>query len=374
MHLSRLPSGAWRVAVKHQGKRATGTAPTRAQAQHLGARLLLDLGGTPSAGGRHAVAELLDVWRDDLTTRGRSPAYRDDARRVAERLPAPFLERQVAKVTPMVAQALLAQLVREGWTVHRVRRAHEMLSSAWSLACSWEWAVANPWAHVSRPPAPPPRSSAPDPAVVLRVLNAAPADLRLFLALAAITGARRGELVGLQWSAIDRSTVRIGATLRHNPIARTVEQGGGKTGRKGHRTVTVDHETAAALAALHARQSALSAAAGLPVPVWVFSHDAGHTPWRPDYVTRTLSRLRAKAGAPTLRLHDLRHFTATQLLARGIPAKAVADRLGHARVGTTTDRYGHAVPAADQAATEAIADVLGRSTTPRRRVVVRRRG
>jgi integrase len=59
-------------------------------------------------------------------------------------------------------------------------------------------------------------------------------------------------------------------------------------------------------------------------------------------------------------LHGLRHFTATQLLGAGVPSKAVADRLGHTRVSTTTDRYASSVPEADRAAAAAIAGVLRR--------------
>jgi len=47
MHLRKLPSGRWRVIVKHHGLQRTGTADTKGKAQALGAQLLLDLGRAP---------------------------------------------------------------------------------------------------------------------------------------------------------------------------------------------------------------------------------------------------------------------------------------------------------------------------------------
>ena len=49
MHLSRLPSGAWRVAVRHNGQRRSATAATKGAAKRLGHEMELALGGTPSA-------------------------------------------------------------------------------------------------------------------------------------------------------------------------------------------------------------------------------------------------------------------------------------------------------------------------------------
>ncbi|MDP9364334.1 MAG: tyrosine-type recombinase/integrase, partial [Chloroflexota bacterium] len=52
-------------------------------------------------------------------------------------------------------------------------------------------------------------------------------------------------------------------------------------------------------------------------------------------------RLAAAAGVPVLRFHDLRHTGATLLIANGVPAKVVAERLGHASIAITLDLYAH---------------------------------
>ena len=43
----------------------------------------------------------------------------------------------------------------------------------------------------------------------------------------------------------------------------------------------------------------------------------------------------------SLRFHDLRHSCAAILIAQGWNAKQIQERLGHASIRTTLDRYGH---------------------------------
>ena len=45
---------------------------------------------------------------------------------------------------------------------------------------------------------------------------------------------------------------------------------------------------------------------------------------------------------PRIRFHDLRHTSATLLLAEGVHPKIIQERLGHANVGITLDTYSHA--------------------------------
>jgi integrase len=88
-----------------------------------------------------------------------------------------------------------------------VRRIHGILSPALSYAVSWGWMEKNPaeYAH------PPPklkrrRAKPPTDEKVARLLNLAWAtsiEFAMFLWLATTTGARRGELVGLRWTAVN---------------------------------------------------------------------------------------------------------------------------------------------------------------------------
>jgi integrase len=80
----------------------------------------------------------------------------------------------------------------------------------------------------------------------------------------------------------------------------------------------------------------------------VFSHDAGVNPWRPDYATHAFAALRKSLDLDGVRLHDLRHFVATQMLAAGASAVQTAGRLGHSTPQVTLSTYGHWIRSHDQ--------------------------
>lgn len=83
----------------------------------------------------------------------------------------------------------------------------------------------------------------------------------------------------------------------------------------------------------------------------------GADPWKPNRLTQALRRLRDKAGY-TGRLHDLRHWNASQLLGAGESAVVVAARLGHRDPSTTHRWYAHAMPRADVRAAELLGEAL----------------
>jgi integrase len=67
-----------------------------------------------------------------------------------------------------------------------------------------------------------------------------------------------------------------------------------------------------------------------------------------------------KAAGPdsTFRVYDLRHSTATLMLADGVNTKIVSERLGHASVALTLDPYSHALPDIQKDATTRLASML----------------
>jgi integrase len=99
---------------------------------------------------------------------------------------------------------------------------------------------------------------------------------------------------------------------------------------------------------------------------FIFSHKAdGSTPWLPHWVTKAFIRCRTKAGLPHFRLHDLRHFMATEMLDGGVPIAVVSNRLAHARASTTLNVYAHAVPGGDRDAAQLLESRLLSSRTKR---------
>ena len=75
----------------------------------------------------------------------------------------------------------------------------------------------------------------------------------------------------------------------------------------------------------------------------VFTTSVG-TPIDPRNVKRSLDVLLEDAEMPHFRVHDIRHFAASLMLAQGVPLKVVSDILGHSQISTTADLYTHVLP------------------------------
>jgi integrase len=194
----------------------------------------------------------------------------------------------------------------------------------------------------------------------LRAFLAATRDDRLapLWRLLAMTGMRRGEALGLKWSDVDFAGGRVsiqrsrvlagGAVLEHPP----------KT-RAGRRAVPLDAATLAKLKAWKTQQSAERLAWG-PAWVgagWIFTRDDGQ-PLHPGLVTKRFGEAVAVARVPRIRLHDLRHTSATLALAAGVHAKVVQERLGHATISQTLDTYSHTTPSLHEGAAAQLAAIV----------------
>lgn len=77
-------------------------------------------------------------------------------------------------------------------------------------------------------------------------------------------------------------------------------------------------------------------------------------------VAKSWARLNARAGAPRVRFHDLRHTAATLMLSRGIHPKIVSEQLGHASIVITLDTYSHVIPTMQREAAKLMDELLSR--------------
>lgn len=192
-----------------------------------------------------------------------------------------------------------------------------------------------------------------------RFLAAVADDPRFALwRLAATTGLRRGEVLGLRWRDVDLDAGRLQVTQQRVRGADGLGYGTPKTA-KGRRSVALDPATVASLRSHRARQVAERLAFG---PAYqdddlVFARADGSA-HDPDGVSGTFERLARSAGVPRIRFHDLRHTHATLALSAGVHPKVVQERLGHASISMTLDTYSHAIPAMQEDAAARIAALV----------------
>jgi integrase len=179
--------------------------------------------------------------------------------------------------------------------------------------------------------------------------------------VAAMTGMRRGELVGLRWKDVDLDTRRISVRQALVSVAYELTV----TTPKSHneRVIDIDPETVEVLR--HHREcqeKELAAASTRLRPDMLIFGKADGTIIHPDIVTQMFDKRVARSGIRRIRLHDLRHTHATIGLRAGVPVKVMSERLGHSTPAFTLQQYAHVIPGMQAEAAEAIARLVAQPT------------
>lgn len=243
---------------------------------------------------------------------------------------------------------------------------HAILSGAFTRAVRWGWMAVSPVDQTAPPSTPRPNPDPPpaeEAAELLNVAWEADEDWGTLIWLVMTTGARRGEISSLRWSSLDLDVGVV--VLKHSTgqIAGAVWEKDTKTHQD--RRVTLDSELLEVLkehrARCEDRATAVDTTLGPRAYVFSSAPDCS-TPIKPDTITQRYVRLARRLGIDT-RLHSLRHYSATELIAAGVDVRTVAGRLGHAGGGSTTLRiYTAFVQEADQRAAVALARRRARPT------------
>jgi integrase len=317
--------------------------------------------------GKGTVAALCREWLAHATP-SFSPKTVETTRMYIEDPIVPVLGSiPVAKLTPTDLDRFYRQLLEVGrsrgpYAPATIRRVHGIIRRALTQGVRWGWITHNPAIDASPPRVPMKELRPPDPDQVVRLFRLAQEsdpELATFIMLAASSGARRGELLALRWSDIDldraklsieRGIVRVGDDL--------IEQG---TKTHQSRRISLDAGTISALQAHRARmvERAREAGSAISSDGYVFSHTVdGSMPWHPDSTSRAFRKICQRAEVTDVRLHDLRHYVATRLLAAGVDVRTVAGRLGHRNPSTTLNVYSHFVPETDQEAAETLGRIF----------------
>jgi integrase len=219
-----------------------------------------------------------------------------------------------------------------------VRQIHAIIGAALSRAVRWGWLAVNPTVHTVAPAAPKPDPRPPSAEEAARIVVEAwkDPDWGMLVWLAMVTGARRGELCALRWDRLDFASGVL-------EIRTSIAQDGSRTWEKDtkthqHRRIALDEQTMGLLRAYYLRCVERAAVLDLKlVPdARVFSTAPDGSTWlKPDTVGQRYARMCARLGWD-MNLHQLRHYSATELIAAGVDVRTVAGRLGHGGGGTTT--------------------------------------
>ncbi len=196
-------------------------------------------------------------------------------------------------------------------------------------------------------------------AAIRDALESEPPKWRALVHLFLITGARRGEVLGLKWDKVDFEGSKIHIC---NSVLYSADIGIYESSPKtatSNRFITLPTETMQLLRKYQAWQTKERFRLGgyYEDQGFLFAQDNGK-PMHPDTVTTWLNRFSKRHGLPHINPHAFRHTMASMLYFNGVDSVSISKRLGHAQVSTTADIYAHVMEEADQKNADILADVF----------------
>jgi integrase len=340
------------------------TTAARAKAKEL--RRLIDDGGDPLAdieAEREApmVSDLADRFEAEHLPRKRARTA-DDYRRILRLHVRPALKHlKVAEVAFADIDRLHHKVTKESGP-YQANRTIAVLSKMLALAVRWKWRADNPCKGIERNREYERRRylSGDELAKLTVALQGARDQqsanaIRLLL----LTGARRGEVLGMRWADVD---LAVGTWSK--PPSSTKQ-------RESH-IVPLSAPARQLLSEIADEQADKHHRHGLGEHVFPGNGDSGHL----REIKRTWRTLTRRAGLENLRLHDLRHSFASELVSSGASLPLIGALLGHSQVQTTA-RYSHLYDDPLRKAVErvgAIVEAAGNGKPSAETVSLKRRG
>jgi len=199
---------------------------------------------------------------------------------------------------------------------------------------------------------------------VFNCLQDEPSQFRALVSLAFTTGMRRAELLGLEWRHIDleRGLIAIRQSIPAYkdklPVIKSPKNKGSV------RTVSITPSIIQELAGFRKEWFKFRTK---NIDIWQSTNEFLFcNKYGMPYYPKTLSEqwrsfIQRNKSLRYIRFHDLRHTSVTILINRGVHAKIISERIGHSKIGTTMDVYGHVIRAADAGAAATFDDVFGKA-------------
>jgi integrase len=148
--------------------------------------------------------------------------------------------------------------------------------------------------------------------------------------IALTTGARRGEILGMEWENINWTAKTIS-------IEKTVLE-------VGYKTVVGEPKTKHARRTISLPQIVIDTLKDNQRVSGFIFQTSNKTPISPRNLIRHFKQVSREAELPDIRFHDLRHTAATILLQQDVHPKKVQELLGHSTIVLTLDTYSHIIP------------------------------
>lgn len=252
-------------------------------------------------------------------------------------------ELRLDRVKPAHIQSAFDAMTQSGLAPRTVGQARAAVSSALQAALRWQLIEINPARATQAPTPQKPELVVPTASQLRGLIDAAEGTVwAVPVMLAATTGARRGEVLGLRWEHVDldRGTVRIEEALQRLP--------GGELAfvppktERARRTIPLPGFAIERLKFHRADQARRRLEFGKEWGNLDLVCERGDgSPVDPSTFTHAFGRLARAVGLEGCRLHDVRHGVLTALAKSGTPAYVTSRIAGHSSVSFTESVYTH---------------------------------
>lgn len=343
---------------------------TRKEAEVARTKIVRDLhDGTYTEPTKLTLREWVEEkWLPTVRTQVKPSTFESYRRNMSHHALPTLGGRSIRDIGPSQLNALYGELLSTGrrngsggLSAKTVRYIHTIIHKALADALD-AGLVATNAAERAKPPRPRAATT-----TELRVWT--PGELRRFLDfvvehrleaawhVSAMTGMRRGEVLGLRWADVDLDNARIHVRRALVSVAYKLVMSTPKNHRP--RVVDLDPGTLEQLRLHHKRQIEERTEWGSDYEDGdlVFCKENG-VPLHPQTYTQAFERLVGTANFPKIRLHDLRHTHATIALGAGVPTKVISERLGHESPAFTLKQYAHVIPGMQAEAAAQVANIV----------------
>jgi integrase len=343
VHVSRVFRGGKREAVKALDA------------------LVAEVGTDRTIGKSATVGKLLDEWLADLERLGKARSTMETYRAHIEKHIRPGLgSTRLDRLSVTDINHYLADLDKVKKLAPRtIQLDHAVLSAALTHGVDTDWLKSNPAKRAKLKPAKSAARAEFTTEHIGELYQAAIADedvdMAIMIALAAVTGCRRGELAGLRWNDLDTEKASLRVCRQWVP-GKGGQQLQDETKTGNARTVYIGAE---GVELVDRYRETKREQTGREPDGWLLSNNGGVTPMRAKSMTEYFGRLAKDLKIPAT-LHTLRHWKQSEMSRLGVDLPTAADQGGHS-IGVMAETYLHTSDDRAAAAGELVAAVVGKA-------------
>jgi integrase len=255
----------------------------------------------------------------------------------------------IGRIQPGTVQGWVSQLIKDGKAAATVRKAHQILSMCFDGAMRDRLISVNPCAETRLPRIEKGEIRLIGMEDIDRLADAMDTRYRAMVYCGALAGLRIGEVAALRIESFDP----VGRTLMVDATLSETEHG---------RPKRTPVKTSASRRKVSMPQQLID-----EIELHLVGHQGGEFIFEsPDGGPLRLRNWRRRYWSPAvkasiggrLRFHDLRHAHVALLIRLNVQPRVIQDRLGHASIRMTMDRYGHLFEGSDQAVAQRLDEML----------------